>query len=56
MSAGKPLPHDSAPLHVTGNAPYVADLPDPPGCLHLAARSRGSTLTRSCTRPAWHSC
>jgi len=33
---GKPLPHDSAPLHVTGRARYVDDIPTPPGCLHLA--------------------
>ncbi len=36
MSVGKPLPHDSAPLHVTGAARYVDDIPTPPGCLHLA--------------------
>ncbi len=36
MSVTKPLPHDSAPLHVTGEARYVADLPVPAGTLHLA--------------------
>lgn len=32
----KPLPHDSAKLHVTGAARYVDDIPVPAGCLHLA--------------------
>ncbi len=36
MSTGKALPHDSAPLHVTGTARYVDDIPTPAGCLHLA--------------------
>jgi xanthine dehydrogenase large subunit len=36
MSVGKPLPHDSAPLHVTGAARYVDDIPTPAGTLHLA--------------------
>ncbi|OCX66643.1 xanthine dehydrogenase molybdopterin binding subunit [Thioclava sp. SK-1] len=36
MSIGKPLPHESARLHVTGQARYVDDLPEPKGCLHLA--------------------
>ena len=36
MSIGKPLPHDSAPLHVTGAARYLDDIPLPAGCLHLA--------------------
>ena len=36
MSMGKPLPHDAAPLHVTGQARYVDDLPLPAGALHLA--------------------
>ena len=31
---GLPLPHDSATLHVTGEALYVDDLPEPPGLLH----------------------
>ncbi|MEJ2021734.1 MAG: xanthine dehydrogenase molybdopterin binding subunit, partial [Maritimibacter sp.] len=34
--AGKPLAHDSAPLHVTGTARYVDDIPTPAGTLHLA--------------------
>jgi len=36
MSVGKPLPHDSGPLHVTGQARYVDDIPAPAGTLHLA--------------------
>ena len=36
MSVTKPLPHDAAPLHVTGEARYIDDLPTPSGCLHLA--------------------
>jgi len=36
MSMGKPLPHDAAPLHVTGQARYVDDLPFPGNALHLA--------------------
>ena len=32
----RPLPHDSAELHVAGTAAYVDDLPEPPGVLHLA--------------------
>ena len=36
MTLGLPLPHDSAPLHVTGQARYVDDVPLPAGALHLA--------------------
>ncbi|MGL4310266.1 MAG: xanthine dehydrogenase molybdopterin binding subunit [Paracoccaceae bacterium] len=36
MSVGKPLPHDAAALHVTGQARYVDDIPTPANCLHLA--------------------
>ncbi len=36
MSVHKPLPHDTAPLHVTGAARYVDDIPTPADCLHLA--------------------
>jgi len=36
MSVTRPLPHDSARLHVTGQARYVDDLPVPAGTLHLA--------------------
>ncbi len=35
MSVAKPLPHDAAPLHVTGAARYIDDIPTPNGCLHL---------------------
>jgi xanthine dehydrogenase large subunit len=35
MSMGKPLPHDAAPLHVTGQARYIDDLPLPANALHL---------------------
>ena len=36
MSVARPLPHDSAPLHVTGAARYIDDLPLPSNTLHLA--------------------
>ncbi|MEL6452571.1 MAG: xanthine dehydrogenase molybdopterin binding subunit [Pseudomonadota bacterium] len=36
MSVARPLPHDAAPLHVTGKARYVDDVPAPAGTLHLA--------------------
>ncbi|MEE2945827.1 MAG: xanthine dehydrogenase molybdopterin binding subunit [Pseudomonadota bacterium] len=36
MSVAKPIPHDSAALHVTGHARYVDDIPLPQGALHLA--------------------
>ncbi len=36
MSVSKPLPHDAAHLHVTGQARYVDDIPTPRGTLHLA--------------------
>ncbi len=36
MSVSKPLPHDAAPLHVTGQARYIDDIPLPVGALHLA--------------------
>lgn len=36
MSVAKPLPHDAALLHVTGQARYVDDIPAPAGTLHLA--------------------
>ena len=36
MSVHKSLPHDSGPLHVTGAARYVDDIPMPKGTLHLA--------------------
>jgi xanthine dehydrogenase large subunit len=36
MTMGKPLPHDSAALHVTGQARYLDDIPLPKDALHLA--------------------
>lgn len=36
MSVTKPLPHDSAALHVQGTARYIDDMPSPVGTLHLA--------------------
>ena len=36
MSVTRPLPHDSALLHVTGAARYTDDQPTPAGTLHLA--------------------
>jgi xanthine dehydrogenase large subunit len=35
-SVGKPLPHDSAHLHVTGRAHYTDDIPLPANSLHAA--------------------
>lgn len=32
----QPLPHDSALRHVQGNAPYIDDILEPEGTLHLA--------------------
>ena len=48
MSVAKPLPHDAAPLHVTGAARYVDDMPTPAGTLHLAfgmSTAASGTLT-----------
>ena len=36
MTVARPLPHDAAPLHVTGQARYVDDIPLPANALHLA--------------------
>ncbi len=36
MTVAKPLPHDAAALHVTGQARYVDDIPLPGNTLHLA--------------------
>ncbi len=36
MSIGKSLPHDAAPLHVTGQARYIDDIAQPSDALHLA--------------------
>ena len=35
-AAGAPLQHDSAALHVSGEAAYTDDLPEPRGTLHAA--------------------
>jgi xanthine dehydrogenase large subunit len=35
-AAGRPLPHESARLHVAGAAPYIDDLPELAGTLHAA--------------------
>ncbi|WP_299814330.1 xanthine dehydrogenase molybdopterin binding subunit [uncultured Jannaschia sp.] len=58
MSVAKPLPHESARLHVTGTARYTDDIPAPKGCLHLAfglsevARGRLDALDLSAVRAA----
>ncbi|MCV2869448.1 xanthine dehydrogenase molybdopterin binding subunit [Defluviimonas sp. WL0002] len=36
MSVAKPIPHDSAELHVTGAARYIDDVPLPANTAHLA--------------------
>ncbi|MEL7104490.1 MAG: xanthine dehydrogenase molybdopterin binding subunit [Pseudomonadota bacterium] len=41
MSVAKPLAHDAAPLHVTGAARYVDDIPLPAGAVHLAFGTSG---------------
>ena len=33
-SVGRPYPHESAQLHVTGAATYTDDIREPAGCLH----------------------
>jgi xanthine dehydrogenase large subunit len=49
MSIAKPLAHDAARLHVTGQARYVDDIPTPGAALHLAfgtsAIARGTVTT-----------
>jgi len=58
MSIAKPLPHDAAALHVTGQARYVDDVPLPAGALHLAfgmatiARGRITGMDLSAVRAA----
>ena len=48
-SVRKPLPHDSAPRHVTGTAQYIDDIPEPAGLLHIAiggaSKSAGKLLS-----------
>jgi xanthine dehydrogenase large subunit len=36
QQGGRALPHESAPMHVAGAAPYVDDIPEPAGTLHAA--------------------
>ena len=53
-ATGRPLPHDSARLHVSGTAAYTDDLPEPRDLLHIAvgmsskahARIRSIDFTR----------
>ncbi len=58
MSVAAPLPHDAAPLHVTGVARYVDDIPRPANTLHLAfglsevARGRITALDLATVRAA----
>jgi xanthine dehydrogenase large subunit len=33
----EPLPHDSGAKHVSGEALYIDDIPEPQGCLHVVA-------------------
>jgi xanthine dehydrogenase large subunit len=46
---GRPLPHESATLHVTGTAPYLDDIPEQRGTLHgafaLSAVAHGRLLS-----------
>ena len=58
MSVGRPSSHDSAPLHVTGAARYLDDIPLPANALHLAfglsdvARGRIRVLDLDAVRSA----
>ena len=58
MSVAKPLPHDAARLHVTGQARYVDDIPLPANTLHLAfglstvARGRITRMDLAAVREA----
>ncbi|MGR3756807.1 MAG: xanthine dehydrogenase molybdopterin binding subunit [Tranquillimonas sp.] len=58
MTVGKPLPHDAALLHVTGQARYIDDIPLPGDALHLAfglseiARGRLADVDLSAVRAA----
>ena len=58
MSVARPLPHDAAVLHVTGQARYVDDIPLPRGALHLAfglspiARGRITSVDLAAVRAA----
>ncbi|GAM96799.1 xanthine dehydrogenase [alpha proteobacterium U9-1i] len=50
---GQALAHDSAAKHVNGAAIYIDDMPEPPGCLHLAigmsARAHARVLSLDLT-------
>ncbi|MBB5751274.1 xanthine dehydrogenase molybdopterin binding subunit [Prosthecomicrobium pneumaticum] len=54
----RPLPHDSAPRHVTGAATYIDDIREPAGLVHLApgyapiARGRITALDLDAVRSA----
>ena len=56
--SGKPVPHESATLHVSGDARYVDDIPLPAGTLHAAlglspvAHGRIRSLDLSAVRAA----
>ncbi len=58
MTVSQPLPHDSATLHVTGQARYIDDMPMPAGTLHLAfglstiARGTVTTIDLTAVRAA----
>jgi xanthine dehydrogenase large subunit len=58
MTVHKSLPHDSAKLHVTGEARYTDDIPAPAGALHLAfglstiARGRISAMDLTAVKSA----
>ena len=58
MSVAKPLPHDAARLHVTGQARYIDDIPAPGNALHLAfglaeiARGKITSIDLSAVRAA----
>ena len=58
MSVAKSLPHDSGPLHVSGVARYIDDIPTPANTLHLAfglstiARGRITAIDLSAARAA----
>ncbi len=57
-TVARPLPHDSAALHVTGRATYVDDMAAPQGALHLAfglaerARARVEAIDLDAVRAA----
>jgi len=44
---GTPIPHESAQLHVTGEARYIDDLPEPRGTLTRPS-ARASAPTPDC--------